>query len=96
MIKKYGKKYSAEVIKPMGRLYLGVSMGVSIAIGVFIGVLLERYTGIKGLFFVGLALGIASAILNVVREFKALNRSFKELEEEYKDKKITNDYDDED
>ena len=76
------KEEKAPRIKPIieaaDSLSLGISMVVAVAMGVGIGYLLRRFTGIGWLFWVGVAIGIAAAILNV---YKAYSKQYKEYEE---------------
>ena len=57
-----------EVMRTFGQLgTLGLSFVIAIAIGVALGTWLERVTGWKPVFFVGLFLGFAAGALNVYR-----------------------------
>ncbi|MEA2091252.1 MAG: AtpZ/AtpI family protein, partial [Campylobacterota bacterium] len=53
------------IIEAADSLSLGISMVVAVAMGVGIGYLLRSMTGISWLFWVGVGIGIAAAILNV-------------------------------
>ena len=66
------------IIEAADSLSLGISMVVAVLMGVGIGWLLRSLTGIGWLFFVGVAIGIAAAILNV---YKAYSKEYKEYEE---------------
>ncbi len=66
------------IIEAADSLSLGISMVVAVLMGVGIGWLLRSLTGIGWLFFVGVAIGIAAAILNV---YKAYSKQYKEYEE---------------
>jgi F0F1-type ATP synthase assembly protein I len=66
------------IIEAADSLSLGISMVVAVLMGVGIGYLLRKYTGIEWLFWVGVALGIAAAILNV---YKAYSKQYKDYEE---------------
>jgi len=86
------------IIEAADSLSLGISMVVAVLMGVGIGWLLRSLTGIGWLFFVGVAIGIAAAILNV---YKAYSKQYKEYEElakqpRYAIKKQLDDEDDED
>ena len=66
------------IIEAADSLSLGISMVVAVIVGVGIGYLLRSLTGIGWLFWVGVAIGIAAAILNV---YKAYSKQYKEYEE---------------
>jgi ATP synthase protein I len=102
MDKNTNQEEHAPRIKPIieaaDSLSLGISMVVAVLMGVGIGWLLRSLTGIGWLFFVGVAIGIAAAILNV---YKAYSKQYKEYEElakqpRYAIKKQLDDEDDED
>lgn len=65
------------IIEAADHLSLGVSMVVAVVMGVGIGYLLKKYTGIGWLFWIGVFIGVAAAILNV---YKAYSKQYKELE----------------
>jgi len=73
---------SAPRIKPIieaaDSLSLGISMVVAVIMGVGIGWLLKRLTDEPWTFWIGVAIGIAAAILNV---YKAYSKQYKEYEE---------------
>ena len=66
------------IIEAADSLSLGISMVVAVVMGVGIGWLLRRLTDIGWLFWVGVGIGIAAAILNV---YKAYSKQYKEYEE---------------
>lgn len=70
------------VIEGAESLSLGISMVVAVLIGVGIGLGLRHLTGIGWLLWVGVAIGIAAAVLNV---YKAYSKQYKEFEELAKD-----------
>lgn len=70
------------VIEGAETLSLGISMVVAILIGIGIGLGLKKLTGITWLLWVGVAIGIAAAFLNV---FKAYSKQYKEFEKLSKD-----------
>ncbi|AFV97451.1 MULTISPECIES: AtpZ/AtpI family protein [unclassified Sulfuricurvum] len=70
------------IIEGAETLSLGISMVVAILIGVAIGLGLKKLTGITWLLWVGVAIGIAAAFLNV---FKAYSKQYKEFEKLAKD-----------
>jgi ATP synthase protein I len=70
------------IIEGAESLSLGISMVVAILIGVAIGLGLKKLTGITWLFWIGVAIGIAAAVLNV---YKAYSKQYKEFEKLAKD-----------
>lgn len=70
------------IIEGAESLSLGISMVVAILIGVAIGLGLKKLTGITWLLWVGVAIGIFAAILNV---YKAYSKQYKEFEKLAKD-----------
>ncbi|DAB38216.1 MAG: AtpZ/AtpI family protein [Sulfuricurvum sp.] len=70
------------IIEGAETLSLGISMVVAILIGVAIGLGLKKLTGITWLLWIGVAIGILAAILNV---YKAYSKQYKEFEKLAKD-----------
>ncbi|MBU0721741.1 AtpZ/AtpI family protein [bacterium] len=66
------------IIEAADSLSLGISMVVAVAMGVGIGYLLRSLTDIGWLFWVGVFIGIAAAVLNV---YKAYSKQYKDYEE---------------
>jgi F0F1-type ATP synthase assembly protein I len=80
-------------------LSLGISMVVAVLMGIGIGYLLRNLTGITWLFWVGVAIGIAAAILNVYKAYSKQYKAFEELAKEPRyamKKQLQDDEDDED
>jgi F0F1-type ATP synthase assembly protein I len=96
------KEEKAPKIKPIieaaDSLSLGISMVVAVLMGVGIGYLLRRWTDIGWLFWVGVAIGIAAAILNIYKAYSKQYKMFEELAKEprYAAKKYLKDDEDED
>jgi len=86
------------IIEAADSLSLGISIVVAIIMGVGIGYLLRSMTGIAWLFWVGVAIGIAAAILNVYKAYSKQHKMFEELAKEprYAIKKQLDEDDDED
>ena len=86
------------IIEAADSLSLGISMVVAVLMGVGIGWLLKRWTDIAWLFWVGVFIGIAAAILNVYKAYSKQYKEFEELAKEprYAIKKQIDDEDDED
>jgi len=70
------------IIEAADSLSLGISMVVAVAMGVGIGYLLRNLTGIGWLFWVGVGIGIAAAILNVYKAYSKQHKAFEELAKE--------------
>lgn len=66
------------IIEGAESLSLGISMVVAVLIGVGIGLGLKYVTGITWTLWIGVAIGIAAAVLNV---YKAYSKQFNEFEE---------------
>lgn len=63
-------------------LSLGISMVVAVLMGVGIGYVLKKYTDIGWLFWLGVFIGVAAAILNVYKAYKAQVASYEEFKDE--------------
>jgi len=59
----------------LDNISLGISIVVAIAIGAGIGILLKNWTGYTWTLWVGLAYGIAAAILNVKKAYDRQKKS---------------------
>jgi len=70
------------IIEGAESLSLGISMVVAILLGVGIGLGLKHLFKIDWLLWVGVAIGIAAAVLNV---YKAYSKQYKEFEKLAKD-----------
>jgi len=87
------------IIEAADSLSLGISMVVAVLMGVGIGWLIKSLSGVAWTFWIGVAIGIAAAILNV---YKAYSKQYKEYEELAKEpryaikKQLDEDEDDED
>ena len=66
------------IIEAADSLSLGISMVVAVAMGIGIGYLLKNMTGITWLFWIGVFIGIAAAIMNI---YKAYSKQYKQYEE---------------
>ncbi len=87
------------IIEAADSLSLGLSMVVAVLIGVGIGWLLERLSGSHWAFWIGVAIGIAAAILNVYKAYSKQAEAFNELAKEPRyaiKKQLEDDEDDED
>ncbi|AJC86088.1 AtpZ/AtpI family protein [Campylobacter sp. RM16704] len=83
------QKIIRKGIEAADGLSLGVSMVVAVLIGVGIGYFLKNLTDIAWLFWIGVFIGVAAAILNVYKAYKAQVKSYEEFKDEnrYKDLK---------
>lgn len=70
------------IIEAADSLSLGISMVVAVVMGVGIGYLLRSLTGIGWLFWVGVGIGIAAAVLNVYKAYSKQHKVFEELAKE--------------
>ncbi|NDJ27023.1 hypothetical protein DMB95_02690 [Campylobacter sp. MIT 12-8780] len=74
-------KFIKKGIEAADGLSLGISMVVAVLIGVGLGYLLKKYTGISWLFWLGVFIGVAAAILNVYKAYKAQVASYEEFKD---------------
>ncbi|MDD3836188.1 MAG: AtpZ/AtpI family protein, partial [Sulfurimonas sp.] len=70
------------IIEAADSLSLGISMVVAVAMGVGIGYLLRSLTSIGWLFWVGVAIEIAAAVLNVYKAYSKQYKVFDDLSKE--------------
>ena len=67
------------IIEGADSLSLGISIVVAVLIGVAIGFGLKRLTGVWWTLWIGVAIGIAAAILNVYKAYSKQYQAFEEL-----------------
>ena len=87
------------VIEAADSLSLGISMVVAVIMGVGIGWLLKSLTGAAWTLWIGVAIGIAAAILNVYKAYAKQYKAYEELAKEPRyaiKKQLEDDEDDED
>lgn len=86
-----------DIIRGANALSLGISMIIAVFLGIGLGYLLEKFTKISFLFWIGVAFGILAAILNVYKAYKIQLASFDELKNDpkYKNLKFDGDEDEE-
>ena len=84
------------IIEAADSLSLGLSMVVAVLMGVGMGWSLRYLTGISWLFWIGVAIGISAAILNVYKAYSKQYKVYEELAKEprYAIKKQLEDEDD--
>ena len=63
-----------QITKGANDLSLGVSMVVAVLIGLGLGYGLYKITGYYWLVWIGLGYGVAAAILNVIKDYKRLQK----------------------
>ena len=87
------------IVEAADTLSLGISIVVAVLLGVGIGWLLKRWSDIGWLFWVGVFIGVAAAILNIYKAYSKQYKAFEKLakEERYAIKKeLQNEDEDED
>jgi len=67
-------------LEALDNLSLGISMVVAVLLGFGLGFGLKKLTGISWFIGLGLALGIAAAILNIYKAYKRAQKEFEGLE----------------
>jgi len=98
MDKEEKKPRIKPIIEAADSLSLGISMVVAVFMGIGIGWILRRLTEIEWLFFVGVGIGIAAAILNVYKAYSKQYKAYEALAKEprYAMKKQLEDDEDDD
>ncbi|TLD80982.1 hypothetical protein LS68_005810 [Helicobacter sp. MIT 05-5293] len=69
----------AKVVSGANDLSVGISIVVAVLLGIGIGIGLQKLTGIRWLFWLGVAWGVAAAILNLYKAYKRQQREAQEL-----------------
>jgi len=85
-----------KIVTAADGLSLGISMVVAVLIGVGLGMLMKNLFGIPWLFWVGVFIGIAAAILNVYKAYEKQKKSLDELANDPRYRHRKYDDDDED
>ena len=85
-----------DIVAGAEQLSLGISMVVAVVIGTGLGYLVKRATNFTPALWIGLAFGIAAAILNVYKAYKAQVKSLDELKDDKRFKSYEKDYDEDD
>ena len=73
-----------SVIVGANGLSLGISIVVAILLGIGAGVLMQKIFGVFWVLFLGVAWGIAAAVLNVYKVYKAELRDFEKIADDPK------------
>ena len=76
---EYVKPKHQDKVEALDSLSLGISIVVAVGIGVAIGLGLKAWTGYTWTLWIGVAWGIAAAILNVYKAYKNAKKSLDEL-----------------
>ena len=85
-----------DIVVGAEQLSLGISMVVAVVIGTGLGYLVKKATNFTLALWIGFAIGIAAAILNVYKAYKAQIKSLDELKDESRYKGYTKDDDEDD
>ncbi|WP_462108962.1 AtpZ/AtpI family protein [Campylobacter concisus] len=85
-----------DIVVGAEQLSLGISMVVAAVIGTGLGYLVKKATNFTPALWIGFAIGIAAAILNVYKAYKAQIKSLDELKDESRYKGYTKDDDEDD
>ena len=76
---KKRQKLAKSTLEAASSLSLGISMVVAVFIGIGIGYVLKKFTGFTPLFWLGVLIGIAAAVLNVYKAYKMQVLSYDEF-----------------
>jgi F0F1-type ATP synthase assembly protein I len=71
-----------DKVEALDSVSLGISIVVAILIGIAIGLGLKSWTGYSWTLWIGVAWGIAAAILNVYKAYKKIKKSYDDLAQE--------------
>ncbi|TQR54802.1 AtpZ/AtpI family protein [Campylobacter troglodytis] len=81
------QRFFKKSVEAADGLSLGISMVVAVLMGVGIGYVLKKWTNSIWLFWLGVFIGVAAAILNVYKAYKAQVASYEEFKDENRYKK---------
>lgn len=73
-----------DKIEALDNMSLGISMVVAVALGVGLGLLLKEWTGYTWTLWIGVAYGIAAAILNVKKAYDRQKKALDKLADDPK------------
>ena len=85
-----------DIVAGAEQLSLGISMVVAVVIGTGLGYLVKKATHFTPALWIGFAIGIAAAILNVYKAYKSQVKSLEELKDETRFKSYEKDDDEDD
>ncbi len=85
-----------KIVDAADGLSLGISIVVAVLLGVGVGIGLQKLTGAWWTLWIGVVIGVAAAILNVYKAYKAQKASLDELKTDprYKRRSFDDDEDD--
>ena len=73
-----------DKLEALDNMSLGISIVVALALGVGLGLLLKSWTGYTWTLWIGVAYGIAAAVLNVQKAYKRAKKDLDKLAEDPK------------
>ena len=73
-----------DKIEALDNMSLGISIVVALALGVGLGLLLKSWTGYTWTLWIGIAYGIAAAVLNVQKAYKRAKKELDKLADDPK------------
>jgi F0F1-type ATP synthase assembly protein I len=73
-----------DKLEALDNISLGISIVVAIALGVGLGLLLKHWTGYTWTLWIGVAYGIAAAVLNVQKAYKRAKKELDKLADDPK------------
>lgn len=76
---KEEKPALSAIVSGANELSVGISIVIAVLLGIGIGILLERLSGQKWTFWLGVVWGIGAAILNLYRAYKRQQKEAQEL-----------------
>ena len=87
-----------KIVNAADGLSLGISMVVAVLIGVGLGIFMKNLFNTPWLFWIGVVLGVAAAILNVYKAYAKQKKSLDELANDprYRHRKYDNSDDEDD
>ncbi|MEA3498482.1 MAG: AtpZ/AtpI family protein [Campylobacterota bacterium] len=73
-----------DKLEALDNMSLGISIVVALALGVGLGLLLKSWTGYTWTLWIGVAYGIAAAVLNVQKAYKKAKKDLDKLAQDPK------------
>ena len=78
------QRFFKKSVEAADGLSLGISIVVAVLMGVGIGWGLETLSGVGALFWLGVAIGVAAAVLNVYKAYKAQVAAYEGYDDEFR------------
>ena len=78
------QRFFKKSVEAADGLSLGISIVVAVLMGVGIGWGLEKLSGVGVLFWLGVAIGVAAAVLNVYKAYKAQVAAYEGYQDEFR------------